>query len=129
MTDEEINDMPWTSDLMTGAEFQEWVASRKAAGAAIDIAACELGRWYAYDDDPYCADPELPEEMKQIGTNRYVRSAASRGWVSERDLPPTTATAMYERIYDQARTMAAPAGMIPNSASGLRDLSETDELP
>ena len=88
---EEVNDaisrLPWTRGRFTKAEFQEWLASRKAAGAAIDIATCEVDRWHAYDLDPYGADPDLPEELQQIGTNRWVRSPESRGWVHEGDLP------------------------------------------
>jgi hypothetical protein len=96
--------MPWTRDLMTPKEMQQWVASREEAALKIDIETCELGCWYAYDCDPYGARPDLPEEMKQIGTNRFVRSAESRGWVCEDDLPPATIEAMYERIHREADT-------------------------
>jgi hypothetical protein len=99
MTDDEINRMPWTRELMGHAEFQEWLASRKAAGAAIDIETCELGRWHAYDADPYGARPDLPEEMQQIGSTRWVRSPESRGWVNEEDLPEASGIAMYDRIH------------------------------
>jgi hypothetical protein len=52
MIEDEINRMPWTRSLMTDAELQAWVASRKEAGAAIDIETCEHARW-RYDLDPY----------------------------------------------------------------------------
>jgi hypothetical protein len=97
-----LHAMPWTRDQMTPEEMQEWVASRKEAGRQIDIATCELGRWYAYDADPYGADPDLPEEMQQVGTNRFVRSPESRGWVCEDDLPLDKVEAMYDRIHREA---------------------------
>ena len=101
MTDAELNGMPWTLDLMTEAELRAWLASRKAAGAAIDIETCELARWHACDADPYGVNPNVPEEMYQIGANRFVRSPDSRGWVWEGDLPPACIKAMYARIYPE----------------------------
>jgi hypothetical protein len=99
MTAEEMNCMPWTSHVMTKEEFQEWIASREAAGREIIIETCELGRWAAYDCDPYAGgDTTLNEEMRQVGTNRFVRSAESRGWVHEGDLPSQKIAAMYDRI-------------------------------
>jgi hypothetical protein len=66
--------------------------------------------WAAYDADPYGARPDLPEEMKQVGTNRFVRSPESRGWVWEGDLPHASGHAMYERIHREARRIGADAG-------------------
>ncbi len=42
MTDEEMQMMPWTRDLMTSEEMRQWVASREEAGLKIDIETCEL---------------------------------------------------------------------------------------
>lgn len=87
---------------MTLVEFEQWVARRPEAGRAIDIETCELGRWPAYDADPYGLQDrrgDLPEEMKQVGTNRFVRSPDSGGWVWEGDLPDEKAKAMYDRIH------------------------------
>jgi hypothetical protein len=98
ITHDEIQRMPWTRDLMAPQEFQQWLASRKDAGARVDIETCELGHWAAYDCDPYGARPDLPEEMQQIGTNRFVRSPESRGWVWEGDLSSDACRAMYERL-------------------------------
>ena len=98
---DKLTAMPWTRDQMTLAEFELWVASRKEAGLKIDIETCELGRWYAHDLDPYgvlLAKGELPDELQQIGTNRFVRSSESRGWVHEGDLPTAKGQAIYDRI-------------------------------
>jgi hypothetical protein len=91
--------MPWTRNQMTEEQCQQWLASRKEAGLKIDINTCELGRWYANDCDPYNLRTDLAEEMYQIGTNRFVRSAESCGWVHEGDLPSDKLKAMYDRIY------------------------------
>jgi hypothetical protein len=89
MNDKEMNCMPWTRHLMTKEDFQGWIASREAVGREINIETCELGKWAASDADAYAgADTTLNEEMRQVGTNRFVRSAESRGWVHEGDLPP-----------------------------------------
>jgi hypothetical protein len=98
ITCEEMHRMPWTRDLRTKEGLHQWVASREEAGRVIDVQNCELGHWYAYDADPYGVNPELPEEMQQIGTNRFVRSAESNGWVWEGDLSPEKVRAMYHRI-------------------------------
>jgi prophage antirepressor-like protein len=49
----ELHAMPWTRNLMDADELRRWLASRKEAGAAIDIATCELGHWGACEADPY----------------------------------------------------------------------------
>jgi hypothetical protein len=49
---EKIHAMPWTRDQMTKDELRQ-LASREEAGRLIDVETCELGRWAAYDADPY----------------------------------------------------------------------------
>ena len=93
-----LSRMPWTRDQLTRAQFDAWLASRKEAGRVINIETCELGRWQAYDCDPYGARPDLPDGLKQIGTNRFVRSPTSNGWINEADLPVEKIRAMHERI-------------------------------
>jgi hypothetical protein len=71
-----------TNAAITMDEFRDWVASRKAAAATIDIETCELGWWYGEVLDPYdllLAQGELPEEVRQIGRNYFVRSPDSGG--------------------------------------------------
>jgi hypothetical protein len=84
---------------MTRDELRGWLASRRAAGAAIDIETCELGRWYVQILDPYGIREALGEEIyDQVGSDLFVRSPDSRGWIAEEDLPPEKAHALYERI-------------------------------
>jgi hypothetical protein len=100
ITDDEMTRMPWTRDGMTLAEFEQWVATREEAGRDIDIETCELGRWAALDMDPYgIMEARGEEPYPQVGTNRFVRSPESRGWVWEGDLPPEKGKAMYDRIH------------------------------
>jgi len=98
ITQDQIQRLPWTGDLMPFEDYKAWVASRKAAGLAIDIETCELGKWYANDCDPYNASGN-PDIYVQIGTNRWVRSPESNGWINEEDLPPEKVGAMYDRIH------------------------------
>lgn len=110
LTDDKTQRLPWTSDRLTLAEFEQWVANRKEAGRAIDIETCELGRWAAYDADPYGLQDrkgELRESMKQLGTNRFVRSPESNGWICENDLPVEKVRAMYDRIDRHAHNLSS----------------------
>jgi hypothetical protein len=87
--------LPWSLDGFTPDYLREWLASRKEAGRKIDIETCEVGWWYACGHDPYGLEPD---EVDGLGRHRYVRSPKSRGWISENDLPPAKARAMYDRI-------------------------------
>jgi len=62
--------------------------------------ACELGKWPADDCDPYGIREMIEPgyELIQIGTNRFVRSPNSRGWIYEGALPIAKGHAMYDRI-------------------------------
>ena len=90
--------MPWTRDQLTRAQFDAWLASRMEAGRVIDIETCQIGRWQANHYDPYGAEPDLPDGMKLVGTNRFVRSPTSNGWIHEADLPVEKIRVMHERI-------------------------------
>jgi hypothetical protein len=63
MIDSKIHDMPNTSQFMTRDEFVAWIASRKEAGAAIDIGTAELKGWWAPEGDAYF--PEAEDAAKQ----------------------------------------------------------------
>jgi hypothetical protein len=109
MTNDEVDTMPWTRDLMTDEELRRWLAGRKEAGRAIDIETCELRWWYANDFDPYgilndLGDLPMPRDECLTGRNFFVRSPESRGWVWEGDLSSETGHAMYDRINREADT-------------------------
>lgn len=125
MSPEEISALPWTRDLMTDDEFRHWVSTRKEAGRAIDIETCELGQWGALDADPYGVRPDLPEEMKQVGRNRFVRSPESRGWVCEDDLPLASLKALYARMDREWEARA----WFRAGADAAREGGERDRAP
>jgi len=103
---DQMSRMPWTRDAFTPEEQQAWLATRQAAGAAIDIQTCELGCWYASDDgDPYGL---TDDDACQVGKHRFVRSPVSNGWVHEGDLPLEKARAMYDRIETEAEARKRP---------------------
>ena len=90
ITTDEMHDMPWTRELMTAEQLAQWIATRKDAGAAIDIETCDLDSWYCHDLDVYGLEERkdnLPEEEQIIGRNYFVRSPDSNGWVHVDDLP------------------------------------------
>jgi hypothetical protein len=63
-------------------EFRKWVASRKAAGATIDIETCELYWVYAYTSDPYGlfeAESSLTRQRRRVGRVYFVRSPDNNG--------------------------------------------------
>ena len=103
ITLEELQRMPWTRDRMTDDELRQWLASREEAGRMIDIETCEMGFWYANaNGDPYEIRDMLGEEahLEKGYSDKFnwVRSAESRGWVNEGDLPLDKSKAMYARI-------------------------------
>jgi hypothetical protein len=128
ITDDEMHVMPWTHDLMTLEEFEQWVASRPEAGRAIDIETCELGRWAALELDPYGIREARGEEpYPQVGTNRFVRSPESRGWVWEGDLPTEKAKAMYDRIYRDYEAFQALEKKFEHAATTTKLRDENNE--
>jgi hypothetical protein len=127
ITDDERTRMPWTRDSMTVAEFEQWVATREEAGRDIDIETCELGRWFALDMDPYGIREARGEEpYPQVGTNRFVRSPESRGWVWEGDLPPEKGKAMYNRIRRDRDAYDVIKKKFVEAAATFRLSDETD---
>jgi hypothetical protein len=112
--DDVLSRMPWTRDQLTREQFDAWLASRKEAGRVIDIETCELGWWGCCLNDPYEARPDAPnKEYWEWGRNSYVRSAESRGWICEDDLPPEKYSAMRGRLARSHRLFAAACAMHP----------------
>src|SRR6516165_1259148 len=103
MTDDEVKNLPKTSVLLAREEFVAWIASRKEAGAKIDIGTAELKGWWELEGDPYSLSHwrpkeadwnnyEPPEAIHHISDSRepipcfFVRGPQSRGWVWLGDL-------------------------------------------
>jgi hypothetical protein len=95
---------------MTDQEFEEFRATRKEAGERIDPLTAEVMWVTAQTLDPYGIDPDLPEELWQIGAEFFARSPDSDIWVLSDDLPAATYTALRER---DKQERAFPAGLSP----------------
>jgi hypothetical protein len=74
---------------MTDDERKAWLAIRKEAGLKIDPETAEVHWGYGQTLDPYGVDPDLPEELQQIGREYFARSPGSDVWVHFGDLPET----------------------------------------
>jgi hypothetical protein len=110
MTEDEIQNMPNASDLMSKEEFAAWIAGRKEVGAKIDIGTAKLQGWWAPEGDPYAFSWWAPK-----GVNRnyddspeahpyfFVRDPESRGWVWQGDLPDDKPATMQARIDEHNR--------------------------
>ena len=66
-----MQQMPWTRDQLTRAQFDAWLASRKEAGRVIDIETCELGRW-----QPTTATPTGPDLICPTKCSRSAPTAS-----------------------------------------------------
>jgi hypothetical protein len=76
---------------------EQWLAIRKEAGLHIDPETAEVMWTYAQTCDPYGIDPDLPEELKQIGREYFARAPGSDVWVSFGDIPESIRKALRER--------------------------------
>jgi hypothetical protein len=88
------------ADAQKGAlskEVKKWLAIRKEAGLHIDPKTAEVTWEYAQTLDPYGIDPDLPEEMQQIGREYFARAPGSDVWVWFGDLPEATREALWEK--------------------------------
>jgi hypothetical protein len=102
----ETKPMPPTTD----EKVRLFLSSRKDAGKHIDPATAEVFWSYEQTMDPYGIDPDLPEELQQVGREYFARSPGSDIWVCFRDLPEATRTALWEK---HKHELASPAGLEP----------------
>ncbi len=92
----------------SGQEVEKWLAIRKEAGLKIDPETAEVDWDYGLDLDPYGIGPELPEEHRQIGRQRFARSPGSEIWVHFSDLPEATREVLWKK---HSLKLAFPAGL------------------
>ena len=83
--------------VIRSQEQQEFLSIRGEAGLKIDPATAEVDWWYAQTLDPYGVDPDLPEELRQVGREYFARSPGSDVWVWFSDLPEATQKALWEK--------------------------------
>jgi hypothetical protein len=75
----------------------QWLGIRKDAALKIDPATAEVTCHYGMIMDPYGVDPDLPDELWQIGRVYFARAPGSDVWVSFDDLPDEVCTALRNR--------------------------------
>jgi hypothetical protein len=97
--------MKMTNDQMT---VQQWLAVRKESALQIDPETAEVEWTYAQTFDPYGVDPELPEELQQVGRECFARSPGSDVWVWFGDLPKSIRDALWKK---HGSKLAFPAGL------------------
>jgi hypothetical protein len=98
-----------TSELARSRE--EFLASRKAAGRAIDIETCTIWSEHCNLLDPYGVDLDSDCCIESV---IFVRSAESDGPIYEEDLPEDKYHALCARIDRTKQT--------PTTAEGVRDV-------
>jgi hypothetical protein len=67
MTPDELNDMPHNARLMKKKDFPAWIATRKEAGASINVETAEV--WWSPEGDPY----QLGSYAMQVEVLRRLR--------------------------------------------------------
>ena len=87
---------------------EQWLAIRKKEALKIDPETAEVDWLYEYTMDPYGVDPDLPEELRQVGREYFARSPDSDVWVSFQDLPDATVEALWAK---HSSKLAFPAGL------------------
>jgi hypothetical protein len=94
------------SNIYEKLTVEEWLAIRKEEGLKIDAGTAEVTWHYAQTFDPYGVDPDLPEELKQIGREYFARSSGGDIWLHFGDLPDEVREALWQR--DESKF---PAGL------------------
>ena len=75
---------------------EQWLQIRKDEGPRIDPETAEVMWVHAQTFDPYGVNPDLPEELKQIGREYFARSLGGGIWVHFDDLPNETLKKLWE---------------------------------
>jgi len=105
--------------VLTPKEREEqFRAIRKEAGLKIDPETAEVFWTYVRTMDPYGIDPELPEELQQVGRGYFARAPGGDIWVEFSDLPRSTSCALWRK---HRNNLAFPAGIFDVEALDLQD--------
>jgi hypothetical protein len=95
-----LHAMPWTYKQMSEQELRWWLASRKEAAREINVETCEVGCWFADEQDPYGFEniiDKTEDTEASINRCRFVRSPESNGWIWVGDLPTEKLKALSDR--------------------------------
>ena len=83
---------------VSAEEQHDFVEVRREAGLKIDPATAEVDWSYEQTLDPYGIDPDLPEELQQVGRQYFARAPGSDIWVSFYDLPDETRKMLWNKL-------------------------------
>jgi hypothetical protein len=83
--------------MMIEQDANEFLAVRREAAQHIDPETAEVDWHHGMDADPYEVDPDLPEELHQVGRIYFARGPGSDIWVWFGDLPNTVREALWEK--------------------------------
>jgi hypothetical protein len=86
-----------SSNNMTDIERTEFQSVREKAGRQIDPETAEVFWVYAQTMDAYGIDPDLPDELQQIGREYFARAPGSEAWVWFGDLPEAARASLWEK--------------------------------
>lgn len=90
---------------------ERWLQIRKDAGLKIDAETAEVTWTYAQTLDPYGVDPDLPEELRQVGRAYFARSPGSEIWVWFGDLSDEVGDRLWEMHWPKlAFVLSDPKG-------------------
>lgn len=78
--------------------INQWLGIRKDAALQIDPATAEVSWSYGMTMDPYGVEPNLLDELKQIGRLYFARAPGSDIWVNFDDLPDAVCSALWARF-------------------------------
>jgi hypothetical protein len=97
---------------MNDAEIEQYYAIRKAEGLKIDPATAEVCWSFEYSLDPYRIHPDLPEEFRCAGRERFARNPGSEIWVHFGDLPVATMEALWSHPNAKPSFSITPNGKV-----------------
>ena len=73
--------------------------------------------------DPYGIDPALPEELRQVGREYFVKAFPAETWVWFGDLPDELENKLWAK---HKHELAFPAGLAPRDVSGYKNWKFND---
>jgi hypothetical protein len=78
--------------------LHRWLGIRKNAARRIDPATADVRWLFGLIMDPYCVNPDLPDECRELDKVYFARAPGSNVWVSFDDLDESVRSALRQRI-------------------------------
>ena len=91
-----------------GIEVREWLEARKQEALKIDPENAGVMWRYTQTFDPYGVDPNLPDELRQVGREYFACRPGSDIWAWFGDLTDETREKLWKKHIGK---LAFPAGL------------------